>query len=137
MMADETKEMEVQQQEIAETDGTERMRSRTTFVPRSDIYETEEYVVVTLDMPGVSEDSIDITLEKNTLTISGNSTHGAPEGYTLAFAEFEAGDYLRSFRITDRIDRDGIDAVLTDGVLKLTLPKAEEAKTRKIGIKTG
>jgi HSP20 family molecular chaperone IbpA len=136
-MADETKEMEVQQQEIAETDGTERMRSRTTFVPRSDIYETEEYVVVTLDMPGVSEDSIDITLEKNTLTISGNSTHGAPEGYTLAFAEFEAGDYLRSFRITDRIDRDGIDAVLTDGVLKLTLPKAEEAKTRKIGIKTG
>jgi len=134
-MTDEMKTMQVQEQEMVQTDGTERMRDRTTFVPRADIYETEENVVITLDMPGVHEDTVDITLEKNILTINGNSTHGTPEGHALMFAEFEAGDYERSFQLTDRIDREGIEAVYKDGVLKLTLPKAEEAKAKKISVK--
>jgi HSP20 family molecular chaperone IbpA len=135
-MAEEKKEMEVHEQEKVQTEGAERMRSRPTFVPRADIYETDENVLLTVDMPGASEDTIDITLEKDTLTIRANSTHDGPEGYALAFAEFEAGDYERNFRLTDRIDRDNIHAVYTDGVLKLTLPKAEEAKARKISVKT-
>lgn len=135
-MTDDTKAMAVQEQEMVETDGTERMRSRATFIPRSDIYETEDNVVVTVDMPGVSEDNIDITLEKNILTINGISSHDAPDDYTLAFAEFQAGDYERSFRLTDEINRDGIEALYKDGVLKLSLPKAEVAKTRKISVKT-
>ncbi len=65
------------------------------------------------------------------------SSHGAPEGYSLSFAEFQAGDYERSFRLTDQIDRDRIEAVYADGVLKLTLPKAEKAKAKKISVKTG
>jgi len=134
-MAEEKKEMEVHEQEKVQTEGAERMRSRPTFVPRADIYETEENVLLTVDMPGASEETIDVTLEKDTLTIRANSTHDGPEGYTLAFAEFEAGDYERNFRLTDRIDRDNIQAVYTDGVLKLTLPKAEEAKARKISVK--
>ena len=135
-MAEEKKEMEVHEQEKVQTEGAERMRSRPTFVPRADIYETEENVLLTVDMPGASEETIDVTLEKDTLTIRANSTHDGPEGYTLAFAEFEAGDYERNFRLTDRIDRDNIQAVYTDGVLKLTLPKAEEAKARKISVNT-
>jgi HSP20 family molecular chaperone IbpA len=136
-MAENTNAMQVQEQEMIESDGTERMRERATFIPRADIYETDEIVVVTVDMPGVREDTIDITLENNTLTILGNSVHGAPEGYTLAFAEYEAGDYERSFRITDRIDREGIEAVYKHGVLTLNLPKADVAKTRKISVKAG
>lgn len=135
-MTEETKEMQVQEQEMIEGNGTERMRARATFIPRADIYETEDDVVVTLDMPGVGEDTIDVTLEKNILTINANSTHGAPDGYALAFAEFQSGDYERSFQLTDQIDRDGIAAVYKHGVLKLTLPKAEVAKTRKISVKT-
>jgi HSP20 family protein len=136
-MAEETKAIEVQEQEIVQDNGTERMRSRETFVPRADIYETEEDVFVTVDMPGVSEDTIDITLEKNILTIIGNSTHGEPEGYSLAFAEYRSGDYERSFRLTDQIDREGIEAVYNNGVLKLILPKVEVAKARKISVKAG
>ena len=135
-MTEETKAMEVQEQEMVQTDGTERMRTRSIFVPRADIYETEEDVVVTVDMPGLSEDAIDITLEKNILTINGASNQNAPDGYSLAFAEYEPGDYERSFRLTDQINREDIEAVYKDGVLKLILPKAEIAKPRKISVKT-
>ena len=136
MMTEKNKTMEVQKQEEIQTDGTERMRDRATFIPRSDIFETEEAVVVTLDMPGVSEKEFDITLEKSILTINALSWNNAPNDYSLSFAEFEAGNYERSFRLTDKIDRDRIQAVYADGVLKLTLPKAEEAKARKISVKT-
>jgi len=135
-MAEEKKEMEVHEQEKVQTEGAERMRARPTFVPRADIYETEENVLLAVDMPGASEETIDVTLEKDTLTIRANSTHDGPEGYTLAFAEFEAGDYERSFRLTDQIAREKIEAVYSEGVLKLTLPKAEQAKARKISVKT-
>ena len=133
-MAEETKEMQVQEQELVETDGTERMRDRVALIPRTDIYETDEQVVILLDLPGAMEETIDISLEKKLLTINAVSTHGAPGGYSLAFAEFSAGDYERSFRVTDQINSEGIEAVYKDGVLKLTLPKVEEAKARKISV---
>ncbi len=135
-MTSETKAMEVQEQEMVPESGTERIRDRTCFVPRADVYETEENVFVVVDMPGVGEENIDITLENNILTINGNSNLEIPDGYSLAFAEFEPGDYERSFRLTDRIDRDGIQATYKDGVLSLNLPKAEEAKVRKISVTT-
>lgn len=135
-MTKETKAMEVQDKEMVQSEGSELMRSRANFIPRSDIFETKDHVVITLDMPGADESSIDITLEKNVLVINGISNHGASDGYALAFAEFQPGDYERSFRLTGEIDRDGIEALYKDGVLKLTLPKAEVAKTRKINVKT-
>ncbi len=135
-MTEETNAMEVQEQELVQADGTERMRTRSVFVPQADIYETMEDVVVTVDMPGLTEDDIDITLEKNILTITGISSQNVPDGYSLAFAEYEPGDYERSFRLTDQINREGIQAVYKDGVLKLTLPKAEEVKPRKISVKS-
>jgi HSP20 family molecular chaperone IbpA len=136
-MAKDNKELEVQEQELVQTGEFERLSPRTTFIPRADIYETDEEVVVILDMPGGSEDSIDITLENNVLAISGKSTFESPEGYSEVFREYETGDYERSFRITDQIDRQKIDASYKDGVLFLTLPKAERAKAQKISIKAG
>ena len=135
-MTEENKSMVVQEQEMVETEGAERMSRRATFIPRSDIYETDENIVIMVDMPGAREEFIDITIEKDILMINGTSTHGAPDGYDLVFAEFEAGNYERNFRLTDHINRDGIEAVFMDGVLKLTLPKAEEAKVRKIVVKS-
>ncbi|MDX9865790.1 MAG: Hsp20 family protein, partial [Anaerolineaceae bacterium] len=74
-MTEKNKEMEVQKQEEIQADGTERLHERATFIPRSDIYETEETFVVTMDMPGVLEKDIDVTLEKNILTIQALSCH--------------------------------------------------------------
>mgnify|MGYP001053277368 CR=1 FL=1 len=136
-MAEETTTMQVQEQEIVPDEGTERIRERRTFIPRTDIYETEENIVLVLDMPGVNEESIDITLEKNVLTITGNSSVENPKEHSLAFAEYMVGDYERNFRVTDQINSEKIEAVYKDGVLRLTLPKAEELKANKISIKTG
>jgi HSP20 family protein len=127
---------ETEKREVAET-GAERTRDRLAFVPRADVYETEEAIVVVADMPGVDENSIDVTLENDVLTIDGYVEPDYPEDYNLAFAEYQVGDYVRAFTLADTIDRDGIEATVKDGVLRLHLPKITEARTRKIAITAG
>jgi HSP20 family molecular chaperone IbpA len=134
----ETKTMEAPKQEVTTTEDTERTRDGLCFTPRADIYETDDALIVVVDVPGADEKSVDITLEKNVLTINAY-VDDLPqmEGYSLAFAEYNVGDYQRSFRLSDEIDRDGIEAEVRDGVLRLRLPKAGPAKTRKISVKGG
>ena len=127
---------DTEKQEVEET-GAERTRDRLAFVPRADIYETEEAITVVTDMPGVDETTLDITLEDNVLSINGYVEPMEPEGYSLAYAEYRVGDYQRAFTLSNQIDRDGIEAVIKDGVLRLYLPKITEARKRKIDIKTG
>jgi HSP20 family molecular chaperone IbpA len=127
-------EMEVQTQEEISEENMERTRSRRCFIPKADIYETEEEIVVTVDVPGANENSVDITLEKNVLTINAYIEPVQSGGYTLTYAEYEEGDYQRSFRLSDEIDRDNIKAVVNNGVLRLHLPKGESAKSRKIAV---
>ena len=134
-MAEQT-EIEVQEaekQELAE-EGPERTREQRAFVPRSDIYETEDEVVVIADMPGVDESSVDITLENNVLTLNGYVEEMRPdEDYALAYAEYQVGDYVRSFRVSSQIDQDNIEATMRDGVLRLHLPKVKPT-TKKITV---
>lgn len=115
---------------------TERTRNRKVYVPKVDIYETREAMVLIADMPGVDEQSVDITLEKNILTITGNVEAAIYDGKTLAYAEYDTGDYQRAFTISDEVDRERITAMVKNGVLRLTLPKAEKSKVKKIAIKS-
>ena len=137
-MSKETNEIQVQEAEkqVAETEA-ERTRDRPTFVPRADIYENEAAIVVVADMPGVDQDSIDITLEKNTLTISGTVEPAPRDDYSLSHAEYRVGDYTRSFSLTNEIDRDAIEATLKYGVLRLRMPKVTAAQARKIAVQAG
>jgi len=137
-MSNENTELQVQEaqkQEVVES-GAERTRSRVAFVPRVDIYENDEYVFVTADMPGVDESTVDITLEKNVLTIDGYITPASPEGYTLAYAEYRVGDYTRSFTLSNQVDQERIEASVKDGVLSLTLPKIAPG-TKRVAVKAG
>jgi HSP20 family molecular chaperone IbpA len=102
-----------------------------------DIYETDEAITVVADMPGVSEDSVELTLEKGVLTINGNVDPEVPEGYSLVHAEYRVGDYTRSFTLSNEINQDAIEATLKDGVLRVTLAKVTEAQTKKISVKAG
>jgi HSP20 family protein len=135
-MAD-NKSLQVEKQELTTTEESERTRECRCFVPRADIYEVNDHIVIVADVPGADKDSIDVTLEKNILTIDAYVNSNAPEGYSLSFAEYEIGDYQRSFKLSDEIDREKIQASVKDGVLRLYLPKSGAARMRKISVKTG
>jgi len=135
-MTEERKDLEVQKEEAITPQEGERTRDYPVYVPRADIFETDELVTVVADMPGVNETAIDITLEKNTLTIRGFVKPETHEGYTLSYAEYGVGDYERSFVLSNEIDREKIEASVKDGVLRLVLPKQDIAKVRKIKVKT-
>jgi HSP20 family protein len=116
-------------------EGAERTTARAVFRPRVDIIENDQSIVLLVDMPGVDENSTDITLEKNVLTIRGTVQTPGPEGFRLAYAEYEIGDYERTFTMSEEIDQDKIDASVKDGVLRLTLPKSERMQAKKITVK--
>jgi HSP20 family protein len=119
----------------ATTGGGERAANRPVFVPPSDIYETNDSIVVHAEMPGVGPDGVDITLERRVLTIRGRSAGNDHSGYQRVYNEYTDGDYERVFTLSDNIDRDRIEATLKDGILHLVLPKAETAKPRRINLK--
>ena len=133
-MTENTKEMELQDQELVHEEA-ERTRECRCFVPRTDIYEAGDDIILALDMPGINENAFEITLEKDILNVKGYVEVEDPDDYTLTLSEYETGDYERSFRVSDAIAKDKIEAVYKDGVLRLTLPKAEQAKARKIAVK--
>ena len=132
-MADDTKTLQKTDAQTGEV--VERRRAANkVFTPRADIFETAESIVVVADMPGVDESSVDITLEKNILTIEGRVEPGHPEGYRLSHREYEVGSYSRAFALSDEVSRQGIEATVKSGVLRLTLPKAGPARARKIPV---
>ncbi len=104
------------------------------FTPPVDIYETKEAFVLVADLPGVDDKSLDITVEKNVLTINGMVEALSYEGHELSFKEYDMGNYRRSFVLSGEIDRDKIAATVKNGVLHLTLPKTEKMQVKKIQI---
>ena len=134
---DQNQALEAEKQEITTMDDTERTRDRQCFIPRADIYETDDHIILLADIPGADENSTDITLEKNVLTINANVDWNMPDDYGLNYGEYGIGDYQRSFTLSDEIDRENIQASIANGVLRLQLPKAGPAKTKKISVKSG
>lgn len=117
-----------------ESRSVERTRERPVYRPPTDIYHNESSVVLVADMPGVDEKSVEVTLEDDVLTIVGRTPDYAPQGYRRAYAEFEPGDYRRSFVLSDRADAAGIQASVKNGVLRVMVPKSKPAQ-RKIPIR--
>ncbi len=134
-MANEKKSSKTALQNIGK-ETTELTRDRRTFSPRVDIYETDHEIVLVADMPGVDEKSIDITLEKGVLTVSGHTEDIQHEDFTLAYTEYREGNYSRSFALHEAIDQDKIQAMVSNGVLRLHLPKSSESQVHKIPVKS-
>jgi len=133
-MSEKTLEIE-KQEERSKIEKTAR-QDRRILKPRIDLYEADEVIVLVVDLPGVKEQDIDVTLEKDHLTIYGAVEDRAPEGYRRVYSEFCYGDFERSFLVSNEIDRDNIEASFDNGVLTLSLPKAETAKARKIALQS-
>ena len=131
-------QQELQIQQKREVDkGQEATTPMRAFMPNADIFETEDALTLVLEMPGVDRDNIDISVENGVLTVEGKINLGKYEGLQPVYGEYNVGPYRRSFRISSRIDQDKINAEMRDGVITLVLPKAEEAKPRRIEVRTG
>jgi HSP20 family protein len=128
-----SQELQVQQKREVEkkTEGTIPSR---VFVPVTDIFETPEALTVVLEMPGVNRNSIEANVENDIVTIEGRIDFTKYEGMQPVYTEYNVGHYARSFQISNKIDQGKISAELKDGVVTLVLPKAEQAKPRKIKV---
>ena len=102
------------------------------FTPPVDIYETSEALVVLADVPCVSKENLDVRVDKNLLTIHGRVSNGVHGDFI--YREYELVNYFRQFELTNHVDQSHISAELRHGVLTLSLPKAEEAKPKKIEV---
>ena len=130
---DPAQELQVQRKRELET------REETTtpvrqFVPAADIYETEGDLRINLEMPGVEKENISVKVEDDTLSVEGRLDLAKYRGLQPLYVEYNIGTYVRSFRLSSKIDQTKITAEMKDGVLSLTLPQAEEAKPRVIKI---
>ena len=135
-MAETTKELQKKVAQVPER--VERIRASRVFSPQVDIVEKKEEIVVTADMPGVDEKSVDINLENNILTIFGAvEEDNLLTKHQAYHAEYGIGDYERVFTLSGEINRDRIQATVKNGVLTVILPKAEAAKSRRIAVKAG
>ncbi|HMP76682.1 MAG TPA: Hsp20/alpha crystallin family protein [Kiritimatiellia bacterium] len=113
---------------------SEQTRDLPVLTPATDIHETEKEIIVIMDLPGVRQDQVEVTLENRELTISARSALEEPSGHELIYREFGPAEYRRSFTLADEVDRNGISARIKNGVLRLALPKAAEAQPRRITV---
>lgn len=126
-------ELQVQEKREVEKRQESTVPARV-YVPVTDIFETDSALMLTLEMPGVDRENVEVRLESGVLTIEGKINFAKYEGLHPVYTEYNVGNYARSFELSSHIDQDRISADLKDGVVTLTLPKAEKAKPRRITV---
>ena len=132
----ESKELQVKDKQ-AVAGPAEQTRPGVVFTPDVDIFEDERQITLLADMPGVASDGITIDLNDNVLSIAGEVKPFETASESDVLIEFEIGRYYRQFTLSDVIDQGKIEARHEDGVLRLTLPKAEKAVPRRIAVAAG
>jgi HSP20 family protein len=115
----------------------EQTRPGVVFTPDVDIFENERQITLLADMPGVAPEDIQIDLNDNVLNISGEVKPFEGGNESDVLIEFEIGRYDRQFTLSEVIDQNKIEARHEEGVLRLTLPKAEKAIPRQIAVTAG
>jgi len=108
------------------------------FAPATDLIESDSHYILRADLPGLSEDDVNVELNGNVLTVSGerkSSTEDRKGGYYRV--ERTYGSFRRSVRLPAGVDAEAITATFDKGVLEITVPKPEQAKPHKIEISVG
>jgi len=104
------------------------------FVPTTDIFETEDALTVVMEVPGADRDAVDVSVENDVLKVEAKIDPVKYEGMEPLYTEYNVGHFARSFTLSNKIDQQNISAQLQDGVLTLTLKKANEAIPRRIAV---
>ncbi|HUD30470.1 Hsp20/alpha crystallin family protein [Cupriavidus taiwanensis] len=108
-----------------------------TLIPAVDIFETAAGVTLWADLPGVPRDKLEVNVHDSSLRIEGEAVLPMPAGLRVQHAEVRQPRYARTFTLSPDLDASGIEANLQDGVLKLTIPRREEARPRRIEVSAG
>ncbi|GGD75516.1 Hsp20/alpha crystallin family protein [Caballeronia grimmiae] len=132
-MSDTTQVAEREQAAVARRESNDQRR-RETRTPTVDIIEDAHSVTLWADLPGVSKDRLEVKVQDGRLTIDADSVVPVPANLRLIHAEVRAPHFSRTFTVSEDFDTSKIDASLKDGVLRLTLPRREEAKPRRIEV---
>ncbi|WP_172145446.1 Hsp20/alpha crystallin family protein [Pseudomonas tumuqii] len=106
-----------------------------TLLPRVDVFENKDGILLLADMPGVPKDKLELRVENDTLLIEGEIAPDTPENMEAVYAEVRLSRYRRAFSLSSELDTSRIDAQLRDGVLNLRIPKHAHAQPRKIEVK--
>lgn len=109
----------------------------TPLIPAVDIFEDESGFTVIADLPGVARDQLTVRVTGDNLVIEGMAAAASDEGIELLYGEVSNPLYRRSFTLSRELDPSKIEAKLNNGVLRLTIPKAEAAKPRRISVSVG
>ncbi len=104
------------------------------YVPPADVWETEDALAVAMEVPGVARDAVEIELKDDVLRVEARVDPARYGGMEPVYTEYGVGHWARAFALPDAVDRERIEARLEDGVLTLTLPKAAEARPRRIAV---
>lgn len=130
------KEMKaMEKQAVAST--AEQTKPGPVFTPDVDIFETETEITLLADMPGVKAADLNVDLRDDTLTLTGDVHPEANAPGSKVYVEYETGRYYRQFSLSEVIAQEKIDAKLSDGVLRLSLPKVAKATPRRISVEVG
>lgn len=119
------------------TEVEERRESTRTLRPPVNIYEDADGITLEADMPGVSKDRLQVQVDRDQLLVEGDVHFPMPEGMEAIYADVRATRYSRSFSLSRELETANIEASLKDGVLRLRIPKPEEARPRKIEVRVG
>ena len=126
---------ELQVQEKRELQKKEELTAPArVFLPTTDIYEDDQSLTVVMEMPGVDKANVEVNIEDAVLTVDGRIDFTKYKLMEPLYTEYNIGNFRRSFSLSNSIEQDKIRADMHDGVLTLTLPKAEQAKPRKIAV---
>jgi HSP20 family protein len=110
------------------------MEVLTDWMPAADIAETEEHYAITVEVPGIAMEALDVSFDDGVLIIKGEKTKATEENECAYCAERYAGSFERRFRLPGHVNSEKIDATYKDGVLKVILPKDEKSRVKKIAI---
>lgn len=130
----ETQTLQARQKQELQGEGT---RPGPVFRPDVDILERADRYVIYADLPGVDEKSVDVRVERGTLSLDARLATDPDSGWTPLHSEYRVGSYHREFRISEDIDARGVSAKMRNGVLELHLPKSPERQPRTIPVRAG
>ena len=133
----EAQEIATEEKHNVDTALHQELRSGNWYVPPADIYETPENIMIVMDMPGVCFDCAHVNIVDDELVVSGHVTHGEDQDDYVLFREYDVGHFHRHFGLPDLIDRNRIEAYMADGILTVSMAKAEAAKPRRIPVQVG